>query len=332
MDSKETTLWAWLIFDAGIKSYQAKQILSLLREREHTLETLFRTPLDELTSMGLSEYTSLLSHPPTPRQYPQAIRWNESLYPQGLHDLTLKQKPALLFYRGSLNLLSRPIITLEPGGITPQAADLLAGIVDILLDEHLLPAVFTESPQEEILLELMSYSEGEALIFVDQGLDLWQPTDEVLKHIQNGRLVAISPMPPKAKSNPALKAIIQRVASAAASRWVISTSHTSSSTYTGLKRPVLQLDTGDVSGIVQLPDSVTASDISDAINWLQNSEVLFVDQTTSVDGTQVVEKLLSQGDTLPPIPSDKALQILEMGGTVPEALRQRLVGNKTDTD
>jgi len=316
--NKETALWAWLLFDAGIKTYRAKQILSLLQEKELTLEELIQLPSGQLLTVGFDPYKGVLSRTPTVRPCVSAIRWNESPYPQGLHELTIKYKPALLFFTGSLNLLKRSIIYLEPGKISPKAEDILPGIVDLLLDGSILPAVFTRSPQEEILIKQMAYSEGEALIFVDQGLDQWTPSEEILDHIQAGRIVALSPMPPNAKANPTLTPIIQRIAAASANRWVISAPHYNRLQNAGFNRPALLLEPNRTPASQQLPDSENAVDISDAIDWLNNASILPTQQTT-------VKKEKTLSERLPPQSSKQALHILERGGKVPEALRQRLL-------
>lgn len=315
----ETALWARLLFGAGLKTYIAKQLLCLLHEKNLTLEEIIRMPSSQSSSMGFGPYQSALSQMPVGRPDTSAIRWNESLYPQGLHDLETKYKPALLFFSGALELLARPIIYLQPGELSAKGEELLPGLADILLDGSLLPAVFTGSPQENILIEQMSYSDGEVLIFVDQGLDRWTPSAEVAQHMHAGRIVALSPMPPGAEANPPLIPIIQKIGAAVAHRWVISSRYDNHSQYDSLSRSTLLLLSNTTPGAQQLPDTETAVDIADAIQWLNNT--FNSDTEQSVGKEEVIAET-----NLPPISSEQALHILELGGKVPEALRQRLLG------
>ena len=331
-ESRETDLWAWLLFAAGIKTYQAKQLLLLLSEKSLSLDVLIKTPANERASMGFGVYTDILSQPTILPEIPPAIRWDEPLYPQGLQELSLKEKPALLFYKGAADFLSRPIIFLEPGELSGASRELLIGVIEILLDGSLLPAVFSQSPQEEVLLELMSYSDGEALIFLDQGFEQWQPTDAVAQHVHTGRVVILSPMPPAAKSSPVATAIIKRIASTAAARWIFSSNQPGRRTQTEVRRPLLQLNVDGQAELLQGSESMLAADISDVINWLQDSPATHANYSEVQNETLINEALARQEESLPPINTEKALEILEMGGSVPDALRQRLMRNQADTE
>ncbi|TFG72550.1 MAG: hypothetical protein E4H27_02400 [Anaerolineales bacterium] len=314
----ETELWAWLLFDAGIKTYTAKQLFTLLQDKNISLQELRQMPHSEMTAKGFGSYQSTLSQNPIRKESISAIRWNAPLYPQGLHDLDIKYKPALLFFNGDLDLLARPIIYLLPGETTPPTAELLAGVVELLLDGSLLPAAFTGSPQERILIDQMMVNDGEALIFIDRGMDRWTPSEEIAQNINAGRIIALSPMPPGTAASPALNPIIQRIGAAAANRWVISSNLEKRAPADGLSRSTLHLLPDNVPGTPQLPAVRTAGDIEEAIHWINNSFIPDEEQTAGQTEVPVEEKL-------PPLSSASALQILEQGGTVPEVLRQRLL-------
>ena len=75
-----------------------------------------------------------------------------------------------------------------------------------------------------------------------------------------------------------------------------------------------------------------AADISDVINWLQDSPATHANYSEVQNETLINEALARQEESLPPINTEKALEILEMGGSVPDALRQRLMRNQADTE
>ena len=75
-----------------------------------------------------------------------------------------------------------------------------------------------------------------------------------------------------------------------------------------------------------------AADISDVIIWLQDSPITNIDYSEIQNERLTDEALTRLEESLPPINTEKALEILEMGGSVPDALRQRLMRNQADTE
>ncbi len=321
----ETELWSWLLFDAGLKTYTAKQLLTLLQDHNISLVELRQMAPAEIMAKGFGLYQSTLSQNPTLKKVTSAIRWNDPLYLKGLHDLEIKYKPALLFFNGNLALLERPVFYFLPGEITPPTAELLAGVVELLLDSSLLPAAFAGSPQERLLMDQMLVNDGEALIFTDQGLDHWTPPEEIAQNINAGRILLLSPLPPGTAANPALNLIIQRIVAAAADRWIISSNPGNRTSSDGLSRPTLVLLQDNLPGTPQLPDVRNAMDIEDAIQWLNNSFI--VDEELSAGPAEVPVE-----EKLPPLSTESALHILEQAGTVPEVLRKRLLDSLSKKD
>jgi hypothetical protein len=324
-DDSETTLWIWLLFHAGIKTFQAKQLLSSLSVQDMTLSTFIRTPSEKRLSLGFDEEHALISQPAGASVYPPAIRWNEELYPQGLHDLPLKIKPAVIFYQGTSDLLSRPIIYLEPGEIPDNNLELVTGMVELLLDSEWLPAVFVGSPQETILIDLMTHNAGEVLIFLDRGVEQWRPVDKVAHFMHQGRILVLSPLPSHTPATPALTIILRQIASAAACRWVASSGVTLENRQAEINRPALQLHANGSPEGIALRGVKIAVNIPDAIAWLVVSRQSLQNPALTPEGNLTVSPELPDNDNLEPISADNALEILESGGNVPDILRQRLM-------
>lgn len=322
----ETALWAWLLFESGLKTLQAKQLLARLKPLGVALLDLVEMPASQLASLGLETFQTVLAQvPPTLKTY-TALRWDALTYPKGLHGLSLSQQPALLFTRGAQELLHRPLCYFPPAETSPDIDELLPGIIELCFDSQLLPAVFAGSPQEKILLDVLTYGEGEGLVFLDRGVDRWAPGEAASRLLDNGRYLALSPMATEAPSNPGVLAILLRIACAAAERWVLAGAETDMVLPEDMTRPALWLAASlPSSAILRNRDIQLGADIADAIQWFQT------------DSTRVAAPLqpgvpLVQDNILPPLPPEQALRILEMGGNVPEVLRRKLAGQKAAPD
>jgi len=218
----ETQLWAWFLFSAGFAPQRAKTLLSAWDQRGLTLRDVLQALPAQAAALGLTPEEAAKLRPPHELPEVAALRWNEPLYPLGLHQLPFKLRPALLFYTGELSLLMRPIIYLAPGPLDDETRELLQETVGILLGEKLLLAASRESPQAALLLEEMLASEGEALLFAKQGLaHLTLPAQEQAL-LQAERLLILSPLPPATPPNPAWDDVLQQVAVGAALRHVYS--------------------------------------------------------------------------------------------------------------
>ncbi|HQE91334.1 MAG TPA: hypothetical protein PLH19_06890 [Anaerolineae bacterium] len=317
----ETQLWAWFLFHAGFAPQRAKTLLAAWEQRDLTLRDVLEKPSPQTNVPGITPDEVSKLRPPHKLPDITALRWNEALYPVGLHHLPLQLRPALLFYRGELSLLLRPIVYLMPGPLDAETYELLQETVGILLGENLLLAAFRESPQATVLMEEMAASEGEALLFAGQGLAqliLWEQEQALL---QDRRLLILSPLPPHAPANPAWDDVLQQVATAAALRRVCSNT-TTPLPASPATVPTLLLT---ANAVPHLPDGVhVAASAVEALMWL--TEIPAAPVSAPQQMTSALDLTAELPMTPPPTPAE-ALQVLEKGGRVPEVLKKRLLGH-----
>ena len=321
--ANETQLWAWFLFNAGLAPQRAKTLLSAWDQRGLTLRAVLEALPAQAAALGLTPEEATKLHPPHDLPEITALRWNESLYPLGLHQLPFKLRPALLFYTGDLSLLMRPIIYLAPGPLDDGTRELLQETVGILLGENLLLAAFRESPQATLLREDMIASEGEALLFAKQGLANLVLPDEEKALLQAERLLILSPLPPTTPPNPAWDDVLQQVAAGAAMRCVYSDA-TALNKIEGNTNALLLV----TSAGVRAPQGVrVVTNAAEAALWLTELPASPVDvvQTPAIISSPVFELAAEPPADPPPSPAE-ALRVLEKGGRVPEALKKRLFG------
>ena len=320
----ETQLWAWFLFNAGLAPQRAKTLLSAWDQRGLTLRNVLDALPAQANALGLTPEEAAKLHPPHELPDVAALRWNESLYPLGLHQLPFKLRPALLFYTGELSLLMRPIIYLTPGPLDDETRELLQETVGILLGENLLLAAFRESPQAALLLEEMIASEGEALLFAKQGLaQLTLPEDEQAL-LEAERLLILSPLPLNTPLNPAWDDVLQQVAASAAMRCVYSYAGALDKVESNANALLLAASPG-----VRAPQGVrVVTNAAEAALWLTELPTVPDSATPQPAATPSPSfELAAEPPADPPPSPTEALRVLEKGGRVPEALKKRLFGN-----
>ncbi len=319
----ETQLWTWFLFDAGLAPQRAKTLLSAWDQRGLTLRDVLDALPAQANALGLTPEEAAKLRPPAPLPEVAALRWNEPLYPMGLHQLPFKLRPALLFYTGDLSLLMRPSIYLAPGPLDAETRELLQETVGILLGENLLLAAFRESPQAILLLEEMIASEGEALFFAKQGLAQLALPDDEQALVQAQRLLVVSPLPPTASPNPAWDDVLQQVAAGAAMRCV----YTDATALTKIEGNVNALLLAASPG-TRAPQGIrVVTNAAEVALWLTELPATLVSvaqQPAIMPSTS--SELTAEPPTDPPPTPAEALRVLEKGGRVPDALKKRLFG------
>jgi hypothetical protein len=324
----ETQLWTWFLFNAGLAPQRAKTLLSAWDQRGLTLHTVLEALPAQAAALGLTPEEATRLHPPDKLPDVTALRWNEPLYPLGLHQLPFKLRPALLFYTGDLSLLMRPIIYLAPGPLDDETRELLQETVGILLGENLLLAAFRESPQADLLLEEMAASEGEVLLFAKQGLAHLTLPEQEQALLQDGRLLVLSPLPPNASLNLTWDDVLQQVAASAAMRCVYSHAAALNKIENHANTLLLAASPG-----IRAPQGVrVVTNATEAALWL--TELPAVPASTAQQSTPMSSsspsaslELAAEPPADPPPSPAEALSVLEKGGRVPEALRKRLFGD-----
>ena len=359
----ETALWAWFLFRSGLPTGRAKTLLEAWLSRGLSLSEALAMPRAKL---GISPEEAARLHPPVELKPATALRWDNGYAPaqemgRGRLSLTLKRRPALLFYTGDPALLNRPLIYLAPAPLEGEDRALLHEALSLLVDEPLLLGVYSPSAQLPVLLEEMAYSTGEAVIFARTGLDVYRPDKLEASLIEKGRLVVVTPLPPQTAYQPAWDAVLQQVARAAARRVLL----TGDAARTGAispgaeapQAPSTQRDPASVLALTAVaPQSIVTPGLqvtstpSDVLLWVDPlfttaSLALDPDERAEAENQRAPDDARAQGDTPsywvgpeltemleeelgPPPSTGEILETLSKGGTVPEVLRRRLEEDK----
>ena len=313
----ETQLWMWFLFGGVLRPQRAKSLLFEWEKHGLTLQQVVNQLPARPPALGLTREEAAKLHVPQYLPSVTALRWNDPLYPQGLHDLSFKLQPALLFYSGEVTLLKHPIIYLAPGALDKAARELLQETVGMLIGESLLLAAFEESPQATILLEEISTSEGEVLLFARQGLEQQTVSEQEHTLLDTGQLLQITPLPPGTHTNPAWDPLLEQVASASAARCVFSGTQ---SPPEKLPATASILLTTTAIGSAQSHNIQTATNAAEVLTWLLDIP------TPVAPSPQPATSIAAEPALEPPPTPEEMLRTLEKGGNVPEALRRRLLG------
>jgi len=310
---RETQLWYWLLYKEGLTTARAKSLLETWRTQGITLEAALAALPESALAAGFSDAEIAALRPPERLESVAAIRWNEPLYPSRLLQLEAKSRPALLFYRGDPRLLARPLLVVPPAPLHDAAAALLQEALSQLLGEGMLPAATRGAAQATLLLGELADSEGEALLFVRQGLETLELSPQEQRFLAEGRLLLVSPLHPDATANAKWDASLLQVELGAAELllWVSATA------------PIGSLPATRTLWLTPTPPAVTP------LPGLQITDepgevLLWLSQSGGEPPAPPAEAPLT-APPLPPLPPAEALRILERGGAIPEVLRRRLL-------
>lgn len=337
----EAGLWAWFLFESGLGTQRAKELLSAWQSRSWSLAAaLERAPMDAAL-LGLTPSEARQLSPPGLPPVVDALPWDDRLYPVGLSRLPIRLRPALLFYQGDPTLLMRAIVYLAPAPLELDDRERLREIINLLIGEDLLFAVYEGSPQSELLLEELAYGQGETVLFAEAGLEAREASRLELRLMEEDRLLVVSPLPPKTICRPALTVVLQQVAAAAADRMILSGA--------GARRP------NNVVGLAGTPALAVSSTPPEtpvppnvhlveapagALAWIgpglslgetadgadrPGSAVATADRSAgSYQESGTAAYGLPEEDLGPPPSLDEIIDTLSQGGKIPEALRKRL--------
>lgn len=344
--SDETALWAWFLFRSGLPAQRAKALLAGWQERGLTLRDALAQP--PRTAPGVTSQEAARLRPPRDLPAVTALCWDDEDYPAGLRALPLKLRPALLFYRGSPLLLTRPLVYLAPGELADDDAPMLHEAITLLVDEPLLLGVYEGSPQAAVLMEELAYSPGIALVFARSGIDVYRPSEAEDALIDEGRMIVVSPLPPDAAAQPAWDSLLHQIAAAAAPRTLLS-GEAARAPAEPVPPSTLALTAVEPAQPVPAHVQVTGAP-ADVLLWVEPllpEPVLAEGEETGETGapggaaeaegeyeagsvpTHTVpteEDLTDEEMDLGPAPSaDEILDTLSKGGHIPDALRRRLL-------
>ncbi len=301
-------LWYWFLFESGLSTQRAKELLTQWQDEGERLEELLTLPPQAKAQHGLAPREIAQLEPPETLPEVTAVQWDAPLYPAGLRQLPLRLRPALLFTAGPAPLLARPLLYLPPLPLTEQEGELLQEAIGLLLGEGLLPATLAGSPQATVLLQELTHAEGEGLLFVRSGLERHPISPEAKALIENGRLLLVSPLPPTTPEHPDLAPVLAQVEGAAAKRCLL--------IGTFLETPCPPAKSLHLvpPGTPPRPDLRQVEDPAEVLLWLSDLEP---PSTGTLPEPQ-------PGVEAAPLSPEETLNILEQGGAVPRVLRERL--------
>ncbi|MFP4395844.1 MAG: hypothetical protein ACLFTI_11330 [Anaerolineales bacterium] len=319
---RNTALWYWFLFESNLATQRAKTLLAGWQKRDLSLEDVIARLPQEAQSLGLTPQEARQLRPPASISSiaPDAVGWDEPLYPGGLRDLPLSHRPALLFYRGARAPLQRPILYLPPAPLDTAdegTRELLQETLGIVLGEEYLPAAFHGSEQATLLLDAMHTIAGEVLFFTYAGLENIDLSKQERAYLADERLILATPLPPQTPANPAWESILRQTAEAAAARCL---GHDLASIQQNekLRRPTLLIRNEAPEG--DLPAHIhVAATPTDVLLWLAGAS------ETPEPASAGADDLLASPSEPPPTP-EETLRILEAGGDVPDAIKKRLLG------
>lgn len=318
----ETALWAWFLFDSKLPPQRGKVLLERWESEGRSLRAVLAALPDQAAALGLTPDEATLLRPPAVLPPVTALRWNDALYPDGLRHLPLKVRPALLFYRGAVQALQRPVVYLPPAPLTPLERETAHELIAQLLGEGFLPAAFQGSPQAELLLTEMADAEGETLLFARCGSGQLMLAEAEAVLLEAGRLLLVSPLPPMAAANPAWDSLLEQLATAVAYRLIFTAALQVNALAAELHGRVLYIAAEPPTSPCP-PGIQFATEPGEVLFWL----------AANVTGPSVTPAAEQSYDLptvdLPPLAPEAALQTLEGRGRVPEVLRQRLLARKS---
>lgn len=311
--SEETAYWAWLLFASELPTARAKALLEAWQGQGGSLQTALQRLPQEAAALGLTADEAARLRPPARLAPIPALRWNEPLYPTGWQALPLRQRPALLFYRGDAALLSRPRLYIPPAELAEANLEAARETLSLTLGERFTPVTLHGSPQSALLMEELQDSEGELILMGLQGLETYTPAPVEASLLEAGRLLWLTPLPPQAKPNPAWQALLEGLCGALAAHWLLTTTGQHPPIPAGVSAACIAPDEGATldAGIQRLASP------AEIPLWLEN--LLAAEQTPSPESLPDSEPVLG-----PPPTPEEALRILQKGGRVPEVLRRRL--------
>jgi predicted Rossmann fold nucleotide-binding protein DprA/Smf involved in DNA uptake len=363
MSYAEAVYWLTLINEHSLKLNLVKTIIQrwcVLEQR--TVADLFDlSPLEWSTTFGLSseegERAASLNHK-LEAQAKAMAHWQaqgidvllrtDPRYPRRLAQLLPPaQQPLLLWGQGDLSLLNEPAVAVLGNESTGPTATFIDELMQVLVDETIgLVSGYSRGLDRSTFETMLTTPGGRAIAIIPMGLSAFaQTTSKLAQAIQTGRIALISPFVPDTTFNEkfadARNLLIDYLA---LTLLVLDTDDDA------LARATVALER-NLPVLVHPADNEVTRTLIDKGAFLLTDpgEVIEMAQQAMIDDTMLEETpepgpiyqplapvsppVLPDNSTddytlhteeLEPIDSDEALEILSMGGDVPEILRKRL--------
>ena len=356
----EIIYWLALINESGLKLSQIKPIIQRwsVVEKRPLAELFELTSLDWSTTFGLEPKKAeraLMAGKKLDRQAALLERWrtlgielltrNDPRYPGRLiRELPPVQQPLVLWARGSLELLQEPGVAML-GGQAPDeaAAQLIEALTNELVGEGIcLVSGYGRGLDRATFEKMMKTPDGHAVAVLPMGLSAFAKTTSVLETgVKKGQVVLVSPFTPETPFQEslaearnllidtlALALLIPHTDEAARARANEALSRglpvfvglTNTEAHRALidRGALLLTDAGEVVAMVQ--QAIIDAALQEPVEE-ENPPTPAVLPQTSPESDDDYSLHVEE---IEPIDTQEALEILSLGGDIPDVLRQRL--------
>lgn len=368
----EVVYWLTLINQSGLKLNIVKPIIQRCVAENHALSSLFDLSVSEWgIAFGLAEEAAeqvVAAREHLPRQAQALQQWQaqglepiirtDPRYPRRwLHTLPPATQPLLLWTRGAVDLLNEPMITVL-GSEAPDAetAEFITDLMHATVAENIGVVSGYGRGLDRTTFEIMLQTEGgRGVVVLPMGLTAFaQTTSKLDDAVTANRIVLVSPFAPdtpyQERLAEARNLLIDHLALAILALNTDSDAEDRAGAALSRGLPVF-VSLTDTAGNRALIDqgALLLTDTGEVIEMVQQA---VIDATLLESGPEEAtlpapplgsaapppppsdpnEDYSLRLEEVEPIDSDEALEILSLGGDVPELLRRRLKEASQDDD
>lgn len=372
-DFSDTIYWLALIRHSSLKLNVLKPVLIrwCVTEGRAPADLLTLSALDLTTTFGLSDADAgriLAVRGKLQAQHQALARWQgqgiepiiltDPRYPRRLiHTLSPVRQPLVLWVKGPARLLNQPGVTVL-GTAGPAAMPFVSELLAALeADDIGIVSGYTRGLDRTAFESMLTTERGFTAAVLPMGLAAFEKTTRKLDGaVQAGRTVLVSPFAPdtpyQEKLADARNLIIDHLSLALLIPEADADAQARANAALERGLPVFVKE--DTAGNRELLDrgALLLTDAGEVLDWVQQAMVddamLEEDEASEEEvaaaplaATAPAEPLLSDEDfalrseDLPPIDTDEAIEVLSLGGDIPDILRRRLKkadGNPDDPD
>lgn len=361
-DFSETIYWLALIQESGLSLNVLKPVLMrwCITEGRRAASLLTLSPLELTTTFGLSDADAgrILTARSKLEAQQQALTRRQSQgiepiirtdprYPRRLvHTLSPAKQPLVLWVKGAAQRLNQPGVTVlgQAGNTTaPFVAELLAALES---DDIGIISGYTRGLDRTTFETMLATERGFTVAVLPMGLAAFGKTTRQLDGpVQAGRTVLVSPFAPdtpyQEKLADARNLIIDHMSLALLIPESDAAAQARANVALERGLPVfVKENTAENRELLDL-GALLLTDAGEVLDWVQQAMVddamLEDDATTTetvvaaplaatapLDPPHSNEDYSLRSEDLPPIDSDEAIEVLSLGGEIPDILRQRL--------
>ena len=366
----EAVYWLTLINHSGLKLNIIKPIIQrwCLTDQRSLSELFDLSPLEWSTTFGLSDEAARLALSTSEKLANQAAalsQWqSEGLelltlidprYPKRLQaTLPPAQQPLLLWARGAVNLLNESCVAMLGDEAPDEAADQFLDelMQSLVADDIGLVSGYGRGLDRATFETMLKTSGGQAVVIIPMGLSAFAKTTSRLdRAITDGQIVLVSPFGPatpyQERLAEARTLLIDHLALALLILHTSEEAKTRAESALNRGQPVFVSLTDTTSNRALIDQgALLLTDTGEVVEMVQQAVIDAALQDSNGE-EQVAAQPVPSGPLLPadsdddfslgyeevePIDTEEALEILSLGGEIPDLLRRRLEENVDNED